>query len=171
LFYLASILGSFPLPKTFEIKSWNDENVINSIKEKYHSRILNEDMLVVMVLGNVIPTNTTLMDGKTKSYSVIFDVLLFIPKIREIIPSSVSQIRESDMVARIGSFDAYVHKSQILDGKSKIDFINQTVTSSNKSIRVGTIIRGKITSVSFPHTGPIKIGMTCAQPYLGVIDE
>lgn len=158
------------IPHTLKVKSWDEKNVIYLLKEKYNSRILNTDTIVIMMLGNVMPVETS-TNGETEFYTVIFDVLLFSPQIGEIVPSSVLGIGKSEMAVWIGSLEAYVHKSHILDGKPTMDVFSQTATANGKLIKKETVIRGRITSVSIPHTGRIRIGMTCTQKHLGLLEE
>jgi DNA-directed RNA polymerase subunit E' len=165
LFSLISLLGSIQLPRTFEIKSWDDKMIIDHLKEKYESRILNDGIIVIMVTGNIMPTGTTLEDNDSKSCTVMFDVLTFTPKILEIVLGEVTEVTDFGIIVRIGSVDAYIHKSQIFDGQGKINVLSQQIVSKNGSIiKVGTIVRGRITSVSINGDGEIKIGMTCKEP-------
>lgn len=165
MFSLISLLGSVQLPRTFEIKSWDDKIIIDHIKEKYESRILDDGIIVIMVTGNIMPTGTTLEDNDSKSYTVMFDVLTFTPKILEIVLGEVKEVTDFGIIVRIGSVDAHIHKSQIFDGQGKISVLSQQIVSKNGSIiKVGTIVRGRITSISINGDGAIKIGMTCKEP-------
>ena len=164
MFSLISLLGSIQLPRTFEIKSWDDKIIVDHIKEKYESSILDDEIIVVMVIGNIMPTGTTLEDNDSKSYTVMFDVLTFTPKILEIVLGEVKEVTDFGIIVRIGSVDAHIHKSQIFDGQGKISVLSQQIVSKNGSIiKVGTIIHGRITSISIGD-GAIKIGMTCKEP-------
>lgn len=169
LFSLISLLGSIQLPRTFEIKSWNNKIVIDRLKEQYESRILEDGTIVIMVIGNIMPTSTTLEDNDSKSYTVMFDILAFTPKLLEIVLGEVNEVTDFGIIVRIGSVDAYIHKSQIFDGHGKINVPSQQIASKNGSIiKVGTIVHGRITSISINDAGAIKIGMTCKEPDFGL---
>ncbi len=169
MFSLISLLGSIQLPRTFEIKSWDDKIIIEHLKEQYESRILDDGIIVIMVIGNIMPTGTTLEDGDSKSYTVMFDVMAFTPKILEIVLGEVKKVTDFGIIVRIGTVDAYIHKSQIFDGCGKINVQSQQIVSKNGSIiTVGTIIHGRITSISINDTGAIQIGMTCKEPDFGL---
>lgn len=167
MFSLMSLQGNIQLPITFEIKSWDDKIIIDHLKKQYESRIFGDGTIVVMIIGNILFTGTTLEDGNSKSYTITFDVLAFTPKILEIVLGEVKEVTDFGIIVRIGSVDAYVHKSQIFDGYGKINVPSQQIVSKNGSIiTVGITVRGRITSAS--HTGSIKIGMTCKEPGLGL---
>ena len=167
MFWIATIQDSIQFPKTFQIKSWNDKEIISALKEKYESKILGEQSIIVMVLGNVQPTGTSLEDI-SQSYTVTFDALMFEPKLLEIIRGQVVEINDFGILVRIGPIDSYVHKSQIFDGYPKIDTKSATaISDTGKTITTGTTIRGRITSISIPNTGAIKIGLTCMEPQFG----
>lgn len=172
MFSLISLLGSIQLPRTFEIKSWNDKIIIDHLKEKYESRILDDGIIIIMITGNIMPTGTTLEDGNSKSYTVIFDIMAFTPKILEIVLGEVKEITDFGIIVQMGSVDAYIHKSQVFDGHGKINVPSQQIVSKNGSIiKVGTIVHGRITSISINDTGAIKIGMTCKEPNFGLERE
>lgn len=77
-------------------------------------------------------------------------------------------VTDFGIILRIGTVDAYIHKSQIFDGHGKINVLYKQIVSENGTIiTVGTIISGRITSISIMKTGEIKIGMTCKEPDFG----
>lgn len=167
MFFIATIQGSIQLPKTFQIKSWNDKEIIFVLKEKYESKILGEQSIIVMVLGNVQSSGTSLEDISQR-YTLTFDALMFEPKLLEIVRGQVVAINDFGILARIGPIDSYVHRSQIFDGYPKIDTKSDRVISDNgKTITKNTTIRGRITSISIPNNGAIKIGLTCMEPQFG----
>ncbi|MGI0065559.1 MAG: S1 RNA-binding domain-containing protein [Nitrosotalea sp.] len=167
MFSIATILDSIQFPKPFQIKSWNDKEIISALKKKYESKILGEKSIIVMVLGNVQPTGTSLEDI-SQSYTVTFDVLMFEPTLLEIIRGEVITINDFGIFVRIGPIDSYAHKSQIFDGYPKIDTKSAMVVSdAGKTITTGSTIRGRIISISIPNTGAIKIGLTCMEPQFG----
>ncbi|HEX5457843.1 MAG TPA: S1 RNA-binding domain-containing protein, partial [Candidatus Nitrosotalea sp.] len=116
---------------------------------------------------NVQSSGTSLQDV-SQSYTITFDALMFEPKLLEIIRGQVVAINDFGILVRIGPIDSYVHKSQIFDGYPKIDSKSATVVSyDGKIITKDTTIRGRITSISIPNTGAIKIGLTCIGPQFG----
>jgi DNA-directed RNA polymerase subunit E' len=164
---MATIQDSMQFPKSFQIKSWNDKEIISALKEKYESKVLGEQSIIVMVLGNVQSSGTSLED-MSQNYTITFDVLMFEPKLLEIIRGQVVAINNFRILVRIGPIDSYVHKSQIFDGYPKIDSKSATfVSHDGKTITTGSTIRGRITSISIPNTGVIKIGLTCMEPQFG----
>lgn len=68
------------LPKTLQVKSWDDKVILDHLKEQYESRILDDGIIIIMVLGNIMPTGTILEDNESKSYTVMFDVIVFYSK-------------------------------------------------------------------------------------------
>ncbi len=173
LFFITTITGSIPLPKDKIIESWNDEEITSKVKDKYQSMILEDQSIIITIIGEVKPTGTTLTDNEVKNYTIKFDVLTFCPKLLEIVRGQVVEITDFGAIVRIGPLDALLHLSQILDDYLKTDVkAGMIIANSGKSIKLGSNIRGRITAVSIPQKtgGVIKISLTCRQPHLGPDD-
>jgi len=169
LFFVTTMIASIPIPKNKSIESWNDDEVISKVKRKYESMILEDQGVIVMIIGNIEPTGTTLTENEIKNYAIKFDVLTFYPKLLEIVRGQIVEVTDFGAIVRIGPLDAILHLSQILGDYLKTDVRAGTIISnSGKSMKIGSSIRARITAVSIPtKTGGIKIGLTCRQPYLG----
>ncbi|MDQ6722713.1 MAG: S1 RNA-binding domain-containing protein, partial [Thermoproteota archaeon] len=85
----------------------------------------------------------------------------------------VVEITDFGAFVRIGPTDALLHLSQITDDYLKSD-VKQGVILSNqseKTLRIGSKIRARITAISLGKSASMgKIGITCRQPFLGALD-
>lgn len=143
--------------------------IITSLKQKYEGRIDDKLGLIIMILDAKVESMGRMMtgDGSTH-YKVQFDALTFNPKLLEIVRGEIVEVTDFGAIVRIGPLDALLHLSQILDDHLKSDPRSGTIIANGgKSMKLGTRIRARITAVSLPKTGVIKIGVTCKQPYLG----
>lgn len=162
--------GSVPLQKDTTVNSWSDYGIVTALKKKYESMIIENQGVILMIIGNVHSTGTTLTDNESKNHTIWFDVIIFYPKLLEVVLGEIMEITNFGAIVRIGPLDAQLHISEIFDDKAIIDPRSQIITANNgETIKKGNIVRGRITSVGIPKNGGIKIGITCKQHYLGKI--
>ena len=94
------------------------------------------------------------------------------PKLQEVVEGEVVEITDFGAFIRIGPVDALLHLSQITDEYLNSD-VRQGIISaqqSNRVVKVGTMMRVRITAISLARTSMGKIGVTCRQPFLGALD-
>ena len=83
------------------------------------------------------------------------------------------EITDFGAFVRIGPTDALLHLSQITDDYLKSDVKQGLILSnqSEKTLRIGSKIRARITAISLGKSASMgKIGITCRQPFLGSFD-
>ncbi|MCE4604793.1 MAG: DNA-directed RNA polymerase [Aeropyrum sp.] len=104
-------------------------------------------------------------------YPVRYRVLAFKPVIQELVKGIVTRVDEFGLVVNLGPVDGKVHRSQIMDENvelmpDKSGFIG---VASKREVRVGDIVRARVTHVTKPsRTAQVMgIGLTMRQPYLG----
>ena len=111
-------------------------------------------------------------DGATY-HKVNFTALTFYPKLHEVVEGEVVEITDFGAFVRIGPTDALLHLSQITDDYLKSDVKQGLILSnqSEKTLRIGSKIRARITAISLGKSASMgKIGITCRQPFLGALD-
>ncbi len=144
------------------------------LKGKYESTISPEMGYVVLIMNVKADRTGKIIPGDGATYhTVTLNILTFLPKIQEIIEGEVVEITDFGAFIRIGPTDALLHLSQITD-----DYLNSdvrqgiiTASQSRKTIKVGSRMRVRITAVSLGRGAAMgKIGVTCRQPYLGVVE-
>lgn len=144
------------------------------LKAKYESTVNPELGFVILVtdvkvdpVGKIIPG-----DGATY-HKARLSILTFLPKIKEVIEGIVVEIMDFGAFVRIGPADALLHLSQILDEYLTTDARQGIIrgTQSNRTLRVGSVVRVRITAVSLGKGMEMgKIGVTCRQPFLGALE-
>lgn len=143
------------------------------LKIKYESTLSPEFGYIVLIInvkadkvGKILPS-----DGATY-HSVHFKILTYLPKLQEVVEGEVVEITDFGAFIRIGPTDALLHLSQITDEYLNSD-VRQGIISaqqSNRVVKVGTMMRVRITAISLARTSMGKIGVTCRQPFLGALD-
>ncbi|MEM0444914.1 MAG: DNA-directed RNA polymerase [Nitrososphaerota archaeon] len=93
-------------------------------------------------------------------------LLVFIPRIQEVVEGEVVELTEFGAFVRIGPLDALLHVSQILDDFVNFDRKNAIFVGSQTGwkLGVGDKVRSRIVAVSLASG---KVGITTRQPYLG----
>ena len=146
------------------------EKMLKIKYESTHSPVFGYIVLIINVkadkVGKILPS-----DGATY-HSVNFKILTYLPKLQEVVEGEVVEITDFGAFIRIGPTDALLHLSQITDEYLNSD-VRQGIISaqqSNRVVKVGTMMRVRITAISLARTSMGKIGVTCRQPFLGALD-
>jgi DNA-directed RNA polymerase subunit E' len=147
---------------------------IGILKEKYESMVNSELGYVILIIDADANSTGKVIAGDGATYhKVNFTALTFYPKLHEVVEGEVVEITDFGAFVRIGPTDALLHLSQITDDYLKSD-VKQGIIISNqseKTLRIGSKIRARITAISLGKSASMgKIGITCRQPFLGALD-
>jgi len=105
-------------------------------------------------------------------YDTVFSMLVFRPKLQEIVEGEFKEIAEFGAFVSIGPIDGLVHVSQIME-----DFVNYNEKEqkfdgkeTKRSLKLGDKVRTRIVTISKKSTLlDTKIGLTMRQPGLGAL--
>ncbi len=107
-------------------------------------------------------------------YDVIFEAIVFVPILQEIIEGLVVETVEFGAFVSIGAMDGLLHVSQVTDDFMSYDGKNGRLVSKTggRSISEGDRVRVRIVAVSTNERDPkqSKIGLTMRQPALGKLE-
>lgn len=141
------------------------------LKEKYESMINAELGYIIMILEAKVDEMGKMIAGDGGTYHrVEFEALTFTPKLQEIVLGEIVDITDFGAFVRIGPTDALLHLSQVMDDYLQSDVKSGMIIAkqSNRTLKVGSTIRSRITAVSLGKAATMgKIGITCRQPFLG----
>jgi DNA-directed RNA polymerase subunit E' len=144
------------------------------LKEKYENTYDEEIGYIVLVDNvDVEPEGKVLSWDGSSFHKVRFDVTALRPMVNEIVEGEVVEIATFGVFVRIGSLDALLHISQIMNDFVTVDPSRGVVLGkeSNRVLRVGDKVRVRIVAVSPPKGVSVgKIGLTCRQPFLGKLE-
>src|SRR5215203_2088575 len=173
MFYIVSMTDIVRIPPSRLTNSLRN-TAIGILKEKYESMISAELGYVIMIIDANADSVGKLVTGDGATYhKVTFKALTFFPKIQEIVEGEIIEITDFGAFVRIGPTDALLHLSQITDDYLKSDVKQGLILSnqSEKTLRIGSKIRARITAISLGKSASMgKIGITCRQPFLGALD-
>lgn len=147
---------------------------IGILKEKYESMVSSDLGYVILIIDAETNSIGKVIAGDGATYhKVNFTALTFYPKLHEVVEGEVVEITDFGAFVRIGPTDALLHLSQITDDYLKSD-VKQGIILSNqseKTLRIGSKIRARITAISLGKSASMgKIGITCRQPFLGALE-
>ncbi len=147
---------------------------VGILKEKYESMVSSELGYVILIIDAETNAVGKVIAGDGATYhKVNFTALTFFPKLHEVVEGEVVEITDFGAFVRIGPTDALLHLSQITDDYLKSD-VKQGIILSNqseKTLRIGSKIRARITAISLGKSASMgKIGITCRQPFLGALE-
>ena len=107
-------------------------------------------------------------------YETTFDVLVFRPKMQEIVEGEVAEIVEFGAFVEIGPLDGLLHISQITDEYISYDEkgVKLITKETNRTLGEGDKVRARIVAISLNEKDPgdSKIGLTMRQPGLGKLE-
>ena len=98
--------------------------------------------------------------------------MLFVPKIHEIVEGQVIDITDFGVFVRFGPIDGMCHISQVInDYVSRDPKANVIVAKkSGKVLKIGDMVRARITAISLEKREVNKITITMRQDGLGSLD-
>ena len=147
---------------------------IGILKEKYESMVSSDLGYVILIIDAETNAVGKVIAGDGATYhKVNFKALTFYPKLHEVVEGEVVEITDFGAFVRIGPTDALLHLSQITDDYLKSDVKQGLILSnqSEKTLRIGSKIRARITAISLGKSASMgKIGITCRQPFLGALE-
>ncbi len=107
-------------------------------------------------------------------YDTVFDAVVFMPKLQEIVEGVVVEVVAFGVFVGIGPMDGLIHVSQITDEFMSYDEKNSRLVtkSSSKSISAGDRLRARVVAVSINEREPrdSKLGLTMRQHALGKLE-
>jgi DNA-directed RNA polymerase subunit E' len=168
--HMTDVVRIPPSKLTNSLKS----TAIGILKEKYESMVSAELGYVVLIIdAETNPVGKVIAGDGATYHKVNFTALTFYPKLHEVVEGEVVEITDFGAFVRIGPTDALLHLSQITDDYLKSDVKQGLILSnqSEKTLRIGSQIRARITAISLGKSASMgKIGITCRQPFLGALD-
>jgi len=150
------------------------ESVRRLLEDKYEGMVFEDLGFVVCIVDFKFDYMGKIAPGEGGSYhNVSFRVLTFLLEVQEVMLGKVVEIEEYGAFVRIGSFEALLHVSSILD--DYVDFNKEQATlvgrKSGRVLSVGDWIRLRVTAVSIGGVGGgDRVGVTTRQPFLGKED-
>nr|QNO53432.1 DNA-directed RNA polymerase subunit E' [Methanosarcinales archaeon ANME-1 ERB6] len=107
-------------------------------------------------------------------YETVFDMLVFKPKMQEIVEGEVVEIVAFGAFVAIGPLDGLLHISQITDEYISHDEKGEKLITKDtgKTLGEGDKLRARIVAISLNEMDPgdSKIGLTMRQPGLGKLE-
>jgi DNA-directed RNA polymerase subunit E' len=168
--HMTDVVRIPPSKLTNSLKS----TAIGILKEKYESMVNAELGYVILIIdAETNPVGKVIAGDGATYHKVNFTALTFYPKLHEVVEGEVVEITDFGAFVRIGPTDALLHLSQITDDYLKSDVKQGLILSnqSEKTLRIGSQIRARITAISLGKSASMgKIGITCRQPFLGALD-
>jgi len=143
------------------------EVAFRKLASMYEGLIDEELGYVIAVLSVEVNELSYMLPRDPNLYNKVrCKLLVYIPRVQEVVEGEVVELTEFGAFVRIGPLDALLHISQILDDYVNFDQKNAVFIGSQTGwkLGVGDKVRARIVAVSL--TGG-KVGITTRQPYLG----
>jgi DNA-directed RNA polymerase subunit E' len=144
------------------------------LKIKYEGMVDDELGYVIAVTDIVVNPTGKIIPGDGATYhKVSFSLLIFYPKLQEVIEGEVVEIADFGAFIRIGPIDALLHVSQLMDDFISYDEKQGVLMGkeTRRKLASGDHVRARITAVSLARGGGSgKIGVTARQPFLGKLE-
>ncbi len=150
-------------------------SVKDALKDKLEGRIDKTLGAIVAVTGlDEVGEGHILVGDGAVYYDAVFDAIVFIPVLQEVIEGLVVETVEFGAFVSIGAMDGLLHVSQITDDFMSYDGKNGRLVSKvgGRSLAEGDHLRTRIVAVSIDERDPreSKIGLTMRQHALGKLE-
>ncbi len=144
------------------------------LRMRYEGMVDDELGYVVAVTNiKVSPTGKIIPGDGATYHKVSFSLLIFYPKIQEIVEGEIVEIADFGAFVRIGPIDALLHVSQLMNDFISYDERQGVLMGkeTRRKLSSGDHVRTRVTAVSLPRGGGSgKIGVTARQPFLGKLE-
>lgn len=145
------------------------------LREKLEGRLDKKLGMVIAILDIVdIKAGRILIGDAGVYYETVFDMLVFRPKMQEIVEGGVVEIVEFGAFVEIGPLDGLLHISQITDEYISYDEKGAKLVTKDtgRTLGDGDKLRARIVAISLNERDPSdsKIGLTMRQPGLGKLE-
>ncbi len=154
-----------------------DKAVLDILRRELENKVDEEMGFIIAVIeASVVGDGLILpLSGDPDIYfPVRYKVLTFRPLEHEVAKGIVTRAERSGLYVRLGPrlVEGLVHRSQVMDENvvETPDGQGFQGVNTNRIVRVGDVVRVRITSIARTGTRPayvLKIGLTMRQPYLG----
>lgn len=169
MFYVVELVEVIGVePKDFGLTL--KEIALKKLSNLYEGSVDEELGYVIAVLGVEVDEISYMLPRDPNLYTrVKCKLLVYIPKIQEVVEGEVVELTDFGAFVRIGPLDALLHVSQILDDFVNFDKRNAVFVGSQTGwkLGVGDKVRARIVAVSLAGG---KVGITTRQPYLGNLE-
>lgn len=148
------------------------EALHEELKNKYTGHI-SQELGIVILVGDIHKYSDGIIipeDGGSY-HEVVFDIVTFIPEMKEVTLGVVKKIEEFGAFISLGTVDGMVHISQTMD--DYVSFSKDGVLQgkeTKKTLKVNDVCRARIIAISYKDITNFKIGLTMRQPFLGKIE-
>ncbi|MDY0386863.1 MAG: DNA-directed RNA polymerase [Methanolobus sp.] len=152
-----------------------NESVKNALRHKLEGRI-DKDLgaIVAITQINEVGEGHILVGDGAVYYDAVFEAIVFVPTIQEVIEGEVVETVDFGAFVSIGAMDGLLHVSQVTDDFMSYDGKNGRLVSKTggRSLGEGDKIRARIVAVSINERDPrdSKIGLTMRQHSLGKME-
>ena len=145
------------------------------LREKLEGRLDKKIGMFIAILDVLEIKEGRIMIGDAGVYyETIFTVLVFRPKLQEIVEGAVVEIVEFGAFVEIGPLDGLLHISQITDEFISYDEKGAKLVTKETGRTLGETdrLRARIVAISLNERDPSdsKIGLTMRQPGLGKLE-
>jgi len=153
----------------------NPETSMKEILDKEYVGRIDKDLGIIVAaidVGSIGDSYIIPGDGAAY-YDTTFTMLVYKPKLQEVVEGEFKEIAEFGAFISIGPIDGLVHVSQIME-----DFVNYNEKENQfsgketkRKLKIDDLVRARVITVSKKSTLlDTKIGLTMRQPGLGALE-
>ncbi len=172
MFELITFEEEVRVPPEFLGKDRN-KAIQEALSKKYENRIINNESIVLRV-NEVVDSEGGLIkeDDPGVYYTTKAKMLVYTPKLHEVVQGEVVDITDFGVFVRFGPLDGLCHISQVIDDYLTFDKKSLTLRTkeTNKTLKIGDVVRARITGISLEKRDVNKIILTMRQPGLGALE-
>ncbi len=151
------------------------ETIKKILIEKYEGRLDKDVGFILSIVDVKEIGDGKVVHGDGSAYHpVVFETLVYIPEMYELIEGEVVDVVEFGSFVRLGPLDGLIHVSQIMDDYVSYDPKREAIIGkeTGKVLEIGDYVRARIVAISLKaeRKRGSKIALTMRQPYLGKLE-
>ncbi|MEA1924985.1 MAG: DNA-directed RNA polymerase [Candidatus Altiarchaeota archaeon] len=136
---------------------------------------VDQSVGIILVVNKVnkVGEGKIIMGDGAVYYDCMLEVLVYLPRLNEVVEGIVTEITEFGAFVNFGPMDGLVHVSQVTEDFVGYDSKNAALVGkeSKKMLKKDDMVRARIVSVSLKSRfSDSKVGLTMRQPYLGKLE-
>ncbi len=154
------------------------EDLNDVIISEYENAVIGKiekEIGIVLAVTDVrdIGGGKIIMGDGAVYYDAVFEILVYLPIINEVVEGRVTEITEFGAFVNFGPIDGLIHVSQLTEDFMSYDQKNSMLVGkeTKRILKQGDMVRARIITVSLKdRLSESKIGLTMRQPYLGKVE-
>lgn len=154
---------------------------LEELRSKYEGSLISVEtpqgqvshgIIIAVINAKADPIGVIIPGDGASYHKVVFEALVFMPFIKEVVEGEVVSATRSGLYVNLGPIDGFVHINQVADERVTFDTARGSLLleESRRYVERGDVVRARVYATGLLPGKGIRLGMTMRQPGLGKLE-